>query len=36
VKENIVERLGVEVTVPSNPIFSNVQGFYKMGRKLYG
>jgi len=34
VKENIVERLGVEVTAPSNPIFSNVQGFYKMGRKL--
>ena len=35
-KENIADRLGVEVTVPSNPIFSNVHGFYKMGRKLHG
>ncbi len=36
VKEKIAEMLGVEVKTPSNPIFSNVHGFYKMGMKLHG
>jgi actin-like ATPase involved in cell morphogenesis len=35
-REAVKQRLGVEVILPSDPIFSNVQGFYKIGRKLYG
>lgn len=37
VKEAIRKGLEVEKLVtPSDPIFSNVHGFYKIGRKLYG
>ena len=32
----IEQGLNCKVTQPSDPIFSNVYGFYKMGKKLYG
>ncbi|MEM3502094.1 MAG: rod shape-determining protein, partial [Candidatus Bathyarchaeia archaeon] len=35
-KQAVEEKLGMKVLVPSNPIFSNVQGFYKIRLKLYG
>lgn len=35
-KEAITQKLAVAVLVPNDPIFSNVFGFYKMGKKLYG
>jgi actin-like ATPase involved in cell morphogenesis len=35
-REAMEEKLGAKVSVPSNPIFSNVHGFYKIGMRLYG
>jgi actin-like ATPase involved in cell morphogenesis len=35
VRENVEQRLNSKVLAPSDPIFSNVLGFYKMGKKLY-
>jgi len=34
--ETMEQQLVCSVVAPSDPIFSNVLGFYKMGRKLYG
>ena len=34
--ESMERQLACSVVTPSEPIFSNVLGFYKMGRKLYG
>lgn len=36
VREIIEQQLNCRVLVPSDPIFSNVYGFYKMERKLHG
>lgn len=35
-RESMERQLACSVVTPSEPIFSNVLGFYKMGRKLYG
>jgi actin-like ATPase involved in cell morphogenesis len=35
IREAIEQELNCKLLVPSDPIFSNVSGFYKMGRKLY-
>jgi len=35
-REMMERQLACSVVTPSVPIFSNVLGFYKMGRKLYG
>ena len=35
-REMMERQLACSVATPSEPIFSNVLGFYKMGRKLYG
>jgi len=34
--EMVEQQLACTVLTPADPIFSNVQGFYKMGRKLHG
>jgi len=36
IRDNIEQRLYYDVIQPSDPIFSNVFGFFKMGKKLYG
>jgi activator of 2-hydroxyglutaryl-CoA dehydratase len=36
IREAIEQQLSSKLLVPSDPMFSNVLGFYKMGRKLYG
>jgi actin-like ATPase involved in cell morphogenesis len=36
VVESVEQQLNCKPLVPSAPIFSNVLGFHKMGRKLYG
>jgi actin-like ATPase involved in cell morphogenesis len=35
IREAIRQRLGLEISSPSHPIFSNVIGFHKMAKKLY-
>jgi actin-like ATPase involved in cell morphogenesis len=35
-RESMERQLACSVVTPSEAIFSNVMGFYKMGRKLYG
>jgi actin-like ATPase involved in cell morphogenesis len=35
-RETVQQQLNSNVLTPPDPIFSNVLGFYKMGKKLYG
>jgi actin-like ATPase involved in cell morphogenesis len=35
IRESIEQQLNCKLFVPSDPIFSNVIGFYKMGKRLY-
>ncbi len=36
IREAVEQQLNCKALVPSDPILSNVYGFYKMGKKLYG
>jgi len=36
VSEAIKKQLNCKLLIPADPIFSNILGFYKMGRKLCG
>jgi actin-like ATPase involved in cell morphogenesis len=36
IHKSLGQQLNCKLLTPSDPIFSNVLGFYKMGRKLYG
>lgn len=36
VREAVEQQLNSRLPVPSDPIFSNVYGFYRMGKRLFG